>query len=172
MSRTRRDDVFEQSRQQHLLTVGFLTTLKNHFDSKTAFQLACDSFNTYMIQYYQHVMRGTKLGSQQRFNAFRKHYEQYAKKTTYCHIIASTSTVLKVRYDRCPFHELMNAYDLSMFTYAFCLSDHAFTKVVLPGVTFRRQSVIAKGKLFCNHTWIYKKTKVLGKSSVKRLKKK
>lgn len=151
----KRDEIFEQSRQKHLMTVGFLTSLKDNLDPETAFQIAVDSFNNYMRNYYQLVLGTTKEGSQERFDAFRKHYESYAKKSTYCHIIESTPTTLKVKFDRCPFAEVMGEYGLSELTYAFCLSDPAFTEELLPCVAFHREHVIAKGYPICDHTWTY-----------------
>lgn len=164
MPGTMQDKIFEQSRQRHLLTVGFLTTLKKNFDKKTAFRLAAESLSFYMLYYYQEIFKGTMPGSQQRFNAFRKHYEQYANKSTYLHIVTSTPTTLKVQYDRCPLTEVMKVYDLSEFSSAFCLSDPAFTKKLLPEVTFHRCCTIAQGARCCDQAWVYKRVKALKKN--------
>ena len=137
------------------MTVSFLTSLKNNLDPETAFQIAVDSFKNYMKNYYKLVLGMTKEGSQKRFDTFRKHYERYAEKSTYCHIIESTSKTLKVKFDRCPFVEVMGEYGLSEFSYAFCLSDPAFTQELLPGVAFHREHLIAKGDSICDHTWTY-----------------
>ena len=37
------------------------------------------------------------------------------------------------------------------FSYAFCLSDYAFTEKVLPGVQFKRNHEIVKGDEYCDH---------------------
>ncbi len=154
-----KDEMFEQSRQRHLITMGFLTALKNNLDSKTAFRIAAEGFSNYMKNYYKLMLGKTKPRSQERFDTFRKNYENYAKKSTYCHIIESTPTTLKLRFNRCPFVEVMKEYNLSDFACAFCLSDPAFTEELLPSVTFHRKHVIAKGDKFCDHTWTYMKPK-------------
>jgi len=159
MSASKRDEIFEQSQQRHLMVVGLLTALKDNFDHETAFRIAVEAFSNYMVNYYSLVLDGTEKGSQERFDAFRKHYERYANKSAYCRIIESTPTALKVRYDRCPFAEVMEKYELSELTYAFCLSDPAFTKEILPSVDFHRRHVIVKGDAFCDHAWTYKNPK-------------
>ena len=155
MTSPTRDTIFEQTRQKHLMTIGFLQTLKNHFNPDQAFTLAAESFSAYMKFYYQHLLRNTKPGSQKRFDTFRKHYKDCGKKTPYIQILESTPTTLKVKYTRCPFTEILNEYNLPEFSYAFCLSDPAFTKQLLPHVTFHRENVIAKETPYCDHTWTY-----------------
>jgi L-2-amino-thiazoline-4-carboxylic acid hydrolase-like protein len=152
---SKRDEIFEQSRQKHLMTVSFLTVLKDNFNPETVFQIAVDGFSNYMKNYYRLILDTTKEGSQERFDTFRKHYESYAEGSGYCHIVESTPITLKVRFDRCPFTEVMGEYGLSELTYAFCLSDPAFTEELLPCVAFHREHVIAKGDPICDHTWTY-----------------
>jgi len=149
------DEIFEKARKGHLITVGFLTALKANFDPETAFRVAVEGFTNYMENNYRLVLGKTREGSQERFDLFRKQYEDSAEKSTYLHIVESTPTTLKVRFVRCPFSEVMEEYGLSDLAYAFCLSDPAFTKKVLPGVVFSRDHVIVKGDPFCDHTWIY-----------------
>lgn len=155
MPESKRDEIFEQSRQRHLMTIGFLTAIKDNLNPETAFEIAVDGFSNYMNSYYKSVLGHTREGSQERFDTFRKHYESYAEQSSYIHIVESTTTTLKVRFERCPFVEVMEEYELSDLTYAFCLSDLAFTKEILPEVTFHREHVIAKGASFCDHAWIY-----------------
>lgn len=163
MVESKQDGVFEQSRKGHLMTVGFLTALKQNFDPETAFGVAVDGFSSYMTNYYKLVLGKTEKGSQRRFDTFRKHYENYAKKSDYIRIVESTPRILKVRFDRCPFAEVLKKYKLVEFTYAACLADATFTKELLPCVSFHREHVIAKGDTFCDHTWIYKHPKKLSK---------
>lgn len=139
------------------MTVGLLTALKNNCDEKEAFDIAVQGFANYMTSYYENILAGTSEGSQERFDAFREHYEQYAGKSCYLDIVESRSDLLKVCYRRCPFSEVLDAYGISEFSRAFCLSDYAFTKKVLPGVTFHRTREIAKGDNCCDHTWVFRK---------------
>lgn len=152
-----KDEIFEQSRARHLITVGFLKALKDNFSRDLAFKIALQGFINYMTEYYNLVLKSTEKGSQERFNRFRRHYEEYAAKCPYCNIEESTPTVLKVRYTRCPFAEVLSEYNLYNFAYAFCLSDPAFTKNVLSGVKFYREHEIVKGDSYCDHTWIFTK---------------
>jgi len=150
---THADKVFEDSSHRHQMTVGLLKSLKSNTEPDIAFQLASDGFNNFMIDYYTKVLEGTSEGSQERFDAFRKHYEEYAENSTYIRVQESMPSSLKVIYQRCPFAEVMEAHGLSEFTRAYCLSDEAFTKKVLPGVTFHRENLIASGDKFCDHSW-------------------
>lgn len=145
----------EKAREHHLITVGFLTALKDNFEHERAFEIAAQAFGNYMIFYYTQVLSSTEEGTQERFDKFRHHYEEYAQKSDYIKIIKSTPHILKIHYDRCPFSEIMAEYNLSDLAYAFCLSDYIFTKKVLPNVKLQRENVIIKGDKYCDHTWIY-----------------
>ena len=152
-----KDEIFEQSRARHLITAGFLKALNDNFSHDLAFEIAVQGFTNYMTEYYNQVLKSTEKGTQERFDLFRRHYEDYAVKSLYCNIEESTPNVLKVRYTRCPFAEVLAEYNLYELAYAFCLSDPAFTKNVLSGVKFCREHEIVKGDLYCDHTWIFTK---------------
>ncbi len=145
----------EKARERHLITVGFLTALKDNFEHERAFKIAAEAFGNYMTFYYTDILSSTREGSQERFDKFRKHYEEYAQKSDYIKIIKSTPHILKIQYERCPFSEIMAEYNLSDLAYAFCLSDYVFTEKVLPKVRLQRDSVIIKGDKYCDHTWTY-----------------
>ena len=74
---------------------------------------------------------------------------------SYIEIIKSQPDILEVRFERCPFDEVMREYNLTDLTHAFCLSDYAFTEALLPGVELHRTHEIAKGDKFCDHKWIF-----------------
>ena len=65
--------------------------------------------------------------------------------------------MLRVKYKRCPFFEVMGKHGLDDFSYAFCLSDIAFTEAVLPGVEFSRENMIVKGSDYCDYAWTFTK---------------
>jgi predicted ArsR family transcriptional regulator len=150
-----KDNVYRKAEQGHLMTIAFLSALKNSVDSEKAFEIATRGFTNYMINYYNIVLDSTIPGTQERFDKFREHYEGAAKKSSYLEIIKSESGVLKVRFNRCPFSEVMVEYGLSEYSSAYCLSDYAFTEECLPGVKFSRNHEIVKGDNYCDHTWMY-----------------
>lgn len=153
--RKKQDKVLEQSRQKHLITAAFLKTLKNNFSHGKAFQLALEGFTNYMVLYYELVLQGTQPGSQERFDRFRRHYKEGARRSSYFRIIESKPDLVRVQYKRCPFSEVMKENDLEDLSYAYCLSDAAFTERLFPGVKFSRKHVIIKGDRYCDHTWIF-----------------
>ena len=155
--RRTKDEIFEQSKMKHLITVGFLSALNDICDPERAFEIAAQGFANYMIRHYELVLASTPAGSQERFDSFRQYYEEYAGNSNYISIVRSDATILSVQYERCPFLEVMAEYGMDMFSYAFCLSDYAFTERVLPGVTLRRAHEIAKGDEYCDHTWTFHK---------------
>jgi len=112
-----------------------------------------------MTKTYERVLQGTKEYSQVRFDCFRSFYEDFAVKTPYLEIIESSKTKLKVKYNRCPIYEVFIDEGIDDLAYAFCLSDSAFTKNVLPGVIFSRENEIVKGSKYCDHTWEFIKEK-------------
>jgi hypothetical protein len=148
-------DNCDKTRERHLITVGFLKALKDNFEHEKAFEIATESFGNYMTLYYNNILSSTMEGSQERFDKFRKHYTEYAKNSDYIQVIKSSSNVLKIQYNRCPFSEIMAEYDLSDLAYAFCLSDYIFTQKLLPNVKLQRDNVIIKGDKYCDHTWIF-----------------
>jgi len=157
ITKYRKDEIFQSSREKHLMTVGFLTVLKSNLGHKKAFEIAANAFANYMINYYELIVSSTKRGSRRRFDMFKQHYEEYARKSGYIRVLASKSNVLRVRFERCPFAEVMTEYNLSDLSRAFCLSDYAFSKKVLPGVKFRRMHEIVRGDKYCDHEWTFHK---------------
>ncbi len=148
-----KDEIYHKKREESLTAQSFLIALKENLDPDIAFKIAVAAFTNYMTSIYENVLNSTERGSQERFNRFREFYEEYATKTPYLEIIKSTLTTLKVKYTRCPFFEVSKDLGLDDLAYAFCLSDSAFTKNVLPSVQFSRKHVIAKGDPYCDHVW-------------------
>jgi len=137
------------------MTVGFLTALQSNLSYKKAFEIAARAFANYMINYYELILSSTRRGSQRRFDKFRQHYEEYARKSGYIKVLESESNKLRVRFERCPFAEVMTEYHLGDLSSAFCLSDYAFSEKVLPGVKFNRMHEIVRGDKYCDHEWIF-----------------
>ena len=151
-----RDEIYKKKKQESLTMISFLTTLKENLEPDKAFNIALKAFTRYMIGIYENVLVSTKIGSQERFDKFRVFYEDYAEKTPYLKIIETTPNILKVKYERCPFFEILKDLGLDDLAYAFCLSDPAFTEKLLPGVKFSRTNTIAKGGIYCDNTWEFR----------------
>jgi len=155
-----KDEIYNKRKAESLITVSFLSALKKNLKPDLAFTIASDAFTRYMVSIYEEVLGETEIGSQKRFDCFREFYEEHSKKTPYLEILESTPSVLRVKYNRCPFFEILSDYNLEELAYSFCLSDPAFTKEVLPGVKFSRSCEIAKGFQYCDNTWEYGKNDV------------
>ena len=153
MNAARHDEVFTDCEHRHRMALGLLDSIGRNAEPDAALQIAAEGFKDFMVRYYTEVLDGTEPGSQEQFDAFRKHYEEYAEKSPYIRILESTPSTLKVIYERCPFAEVMEERGLSGLTEAYCSSDGAFTEALLPGVRFSREHVIARGDDFCDHTW-------------------
>lgn len=148
-----KDSIYEKKKEQSLTAVSFLTALTANLDHNLAFKIAVDAFTRYMTSYYEKILDSTEPESQDRFDRFRRSYEEYSQETPYCHIVESSPKVLRVKFTRCPFFEILSEIGLNEIAYAFCLSDHKFTEIVLPRVAFTRKNEIAKGDDYCDHTW-------------------
>ena len=153
MSEVTKDKVYRKAEEHHWATVNYLEELKDEYAPEEAYRLAQKYFAKYMIDHFTEVLAGTDPGSQERFDVFRCNYEKSAESRGYLKIVESTPTTLKVRFDRCPFVEVMREKKLSEFSSAFCVSDYAFTKECLPGVAIFRSHEIAKGDGYCDHMW-------------------
>ncbi|MFH1428688.1 MAG: L-2-amino-thiazoline-4-carboxylic acid hydrolase [Candidatus Margulisiibacteriota bacterium] len=151
------DEIFEECRKRYQLTFEFLKAMKKNLPEAEAFKVAEEAFAGFMTGNYQEVLKDTEPGSQERFDKFRKHYEQAAELRPYLTVVKSEPGELKVCYDRCPFAEVADSYGLEDMVSAFCLSDGAFTEAVLPGVRFERENEIARGERICDHMWKYTK---------------
>lgn len=147
------DEIFKESQNRHLMTVGFLSALSENLNYDKAFDIALKAFTNYMVNFWEINLKDTLKGSQERFDKFRKHYENICP--SYCEIIESTGSILRVCYRRCPFSEVAKFHGVFELAYSFCLSDTAMTSIVLPGVAFQRNYEIIKGDPICDHTWIY-----------------
>ena len=149
-----------KKKTESLITVSLLSALRKNLKPELAFKIASDTFASYMIGIYKEVLGETEIGSQKRFDCFREFYEEYSKITPFLDILESTLSILKVKYNRCPFFEILKDNNLEELAYSFCLSDPAFTKELLPGVKFSRSCEIAKGFQYCDNTWEYGKNDV------------
>ena len=150
---TKNDEVYKQAKARHLLTAGFLSALQSNCVPEMAITISEQAFARFMIKNYESVLAGTCLGSQERFDRFRAHYEDAATARKYMTIVASEPSLLAARYSRCPFYEVMKEEGVGELAPAFCLSDYTFTEKVLPGVKFSRMHEITQGDSFCDHTW-------------------
>ena len=148
-----RDEIFKKKKEESLTAVSFLAALNDNLDKDTSFKIALDAFTRYLTNLYKKVLEKTTEGSQERFDKFREFYEEFAEKTPYCEILESTSTILKVKFIRCPFFEVLKDSNLEYLAHAYCLSDPAFTKNVLPGVNFSRKHLISNNEPYCDNTW-------------------
>lgn len=151
-----KDEIYLKKRKDSLPTISFMKAIMKNLDFNKAFKITEEAFSNYMTSLYEDILEGTEEGSQERFNKFRRFYEDYASKTSYLEIIKSNKNILKVKYNRCPFFEVCKVNGLQDLVYAFCLSDPGFTRKVLPNVTFSREKVIAKGDNYCDNTWNFK----------------
>jgi len=138
-----------------LTAVSFLAALKENLEPEIAYKVACDAFDNYMTGQFEGILASTEKGSQERFNQFREYYEGYAKKVPYVEVIESNTKILRLKFNRCPFFEILIDLELDDLAYPFCLSDYAFTEKVLPGVKFSRAHEITKGDQCCDPTWEY-----------------
>jgi len=137
------------------MAVSLLQAMDAVLDRQTALFVARHAFAEYMIAHYTNVLGGTRPGSQERFDAFRRYYEAYAECRDYIDIVDSTAKLLRVRYRRCPFHDRLTERRIGHFTAAFCESDRAFTEVCLPGVAFKRRHELATDGNPCDHEWTF-----------------
>ncbi|MHA2239567.1 MAG: L-2-amino-thiazoline-4-carboxylic acid hydrolase, partial [Candidatus Hodarchaeales archaeon] len=146
-----KDRIYTKKKLQSLATVSFLASIKENLDNEMAFKVATDAFGKFMTTYYRNLLSDFELGSQERFNRFRESYEQFATETPYCEIIESSPAILKVKFTRCPFNEILTDEGLADLAYAYCISDQTFTENVLPGVQFSRNHEIVTGSAYCDH---------------------
>jgi len=150
-----KDQIYHNSLNNHMITIGFLKTLKDNLSPDDAYNFAKEAFKNYMVHRWSLILADTKPGSQERFDMFRKKHEEIAMNIEYRNVLESSPNLLRVVFFRCPFAEIMNEHGLKELTTTFCLSDFSYTEEVLPGVTLTRNSVIAEGNDCCENIWIY-----------------
>lgn len=148
-----KDEIYYEKRKALKSTLSFLHAIKNNLDKNKAIEIANDAAANYMISVYEDIFIGTEPTTQERFDTFRKFYENYPKTSPYCEILESNSNKLKVVFHRCPFAEILKDEDLFEFANSSCLSDVAFTEKLLPKVKFTRESSIVNGDTKCVMIW-------------------
>ncbi|WKZ71063.1 MAG: L-2-amino-thiazoline-4-carboxylic acid hydrolase [Melioribacteraceae bacterium] len=148
-----RDKVYLEKKKNLLSTLSFLKAIDSNLPLQKAIEIADYAAANYLITYYEEVFDGTEPASQQRFDRFREHYLQHSLKSSYCEVIESTETYLKVQFLRCPFVEILDDEKLLHFAESSCKSDQAFTEKLLPGVKFNRLSSIVAGEQKCIMEW-------------------
>lgn len=152
-----KDNIYFQKKAALVSTLSFLKAIKQKLPRGIAFEIAEKAAANYSIAYYDKIFQGSKPGSQERFEIFRNNYESYPKTSPYSEILISNSNCLKVRFNRCPFAEVLKSESLFEFASASCLSDIAFTSKFLPEIKFTRESSIVDGDKTCIMKWEKKK---------------
>ncbi len=148
------DNILKDKRNALLSTIGFLKALEKNLSKDLAYKIAVQAAANFMIMHYENILKGTEPGKQERFDAFRRYYENYPSISPYCEVIESKPNYLKVNFHRCPVAEILYQENLFHFASAFCKSDKAFTDALLPGVKFNRNSDIVKGDIACIMSWL------------------
>jgi len=149
----KKDKTFFNKKQVVSSSINYLNAIKQLLTEEEALKVAELAAANFMTDHYKKVLKGTKPGSQERFDVFRKHYEVYPEVCTYCEIITSNENSLEVKFKRCPYAEILLDEDLFEFAVASCLSDEAFTMELLPGIDFSRESSIVDGASECIMKW-------------------
>jgi DNA-binding transcriptional ArsR family regulator len=72
------DEILAEKREKSLITVSFLAAIKENLDPEKAFKISSDAFANYMISLYEDILASTEEYSQERFDCFRKFYEDLA----------------------------------------------------------------------------------------------
>ena len=148
-----KDEIFFGKRVALTTTISYLKAIKQSLPRELAIKIADLAASNYMISYYEKVLAGTKPGSHERFDQFRKHYEAYPQTSPYCEIISSDTHCLAVKFKRCPYAEVLYDEGLFVFASSSCSSDISFTLELLPGVDFKRESSIINGNNECIMKW-------------------
>lgn len=148
-----KDRIFLEKKEALIPTISFLKAIKQNLPPDLAYQIAEEAAANYSISYYKKVFKDSRAGLQERFDTFRKNYELYPKTSTYCEILITNSSCLKVKFNRCPYAEVLQDENLFEFARASCLSDIRFTSKFLPEIKFTRESSIVEGDNTCIMKW-------------------
>ena len=148
-----RDHIFEQKLQQSLAVLGFISSIDSNLPRKEAFNVVKEASFNFILAYYQHIFKDTLINTEERFAVFRKNYADHCQAKGYCEVVVSSRDELVVKFNRCPFAEVLYEKKLFQYAPAFCLSDIKFTEVYLPEVTFSRESSIVNGASKCIMRW-------------------
>ena len=151
-----KDKIFNEKKVALKSTIAFLRATKKLLAPDVALEISREAAANYMIMVYEEVFSGTKAGTQERFDAFRANYEKHPEKSPYCKILISTPELLKVRFDRCPYAEILLSMDLFEYAEGSCISDRIMTEKLMPGVKFFRETSIVEGQESCIMSWEYK----------------
>ncbi len=148
-----KDNLFLEKKNNLKSTISFLKAIKEILPLDMAIEVSNKAASNYMISIYEDVLEGTNPDTQQRFDRFREFYEAHPKKSPYCDIMESSTSILKVRFNRCPHAEILMSEDLFQFANSSCLSDNVMTDSLLPGIVFSRESSIVNGSSTCIMKW-------------------
>ena len=128
----RKDNIYLEKEKQLKATLGFLKAIKSNLSKNLAVEIAECAADNYILSIYKDVFKGTKPGTQNRFNRFRNFYENYSSLISYCEIVESTKNKIEVLFHRCPYFEILKNEKLSHFAESSCNSDLTFTNKLMP----------------------------------------
>jgi hypothetical protein len=66
-----------------------------------------------------------------------------------------TSSMVKVKYKRCIFHEIFKDHGLADFVPLYCAIDYTTARAIDPKIKMTRTQTISLGAEYCDHCWEY-----------------
>lgn len=146
-----KDPLYERAKSETLLAIYFAKEMIEELGRDKALELIGRAYQKYSNDVFSEPYFDIPL--EKRFHKFKADLRSEAERGGHFAVVEESNTHIKVRFDRCPYHEVYTDYGIPDVCRKYCDGDFEAFRIVHPKLRVTREHEIAYGDGFCDHCW-------------------
>jgi predicted ArsR family transcriptional regulator len=146
-----KDPLYERAKNETLLAIYFAKEMIEVLGKEKALAIIGRAYQKYSNDVFSEPYRGMPLES--RFERFKAELKAEGERGGHFAVVEESATRIKVRFHRCPYHEVFSDYGIPEVCRKYCDGDFEAFRMVHPKLEVTREHEIAYGDGFCDHCW-------------------
>ena len=146
-----KDALYERVRDEIKLAVYFAKEMYEVLGKERALEIIGQAYQNYSDN---HMSRPyLDMPMEQRFPKFKENLKAEAERDKSFLVTEESDTHIKVKFHRCPYHEVYKDYGIPEVCEKFCDADFGAFRKVHPRLHVTREHEISRGDDYCDHCW-------------------
>lgn len=146
-----KDPLYERAKSKIQLAVYFAKEMIEELGRDKALEIIGKAYQKYSNDTFSEPYLDIPL--EKRFQIFKEDLKAKAESDKHFTIEEDSDTLIKVRFNRCPYHEVYSDYGIPEVCQKYCDSDYEAFRKVHPKLRVTREHEIAYGDDYCDHCW-------------------
>ena len=146
-----KDTLYERVRNEIKLAVYFAKEMYETLGEKKALEIIGRAYQNYSNDHMTEPYRN--MPPEKRFAEFKKNLKAEAERDRSFLITEESDTHIKVKFHRCPYHEVYSDYGIPEVCRKFCDADFGAFSTLHPKMKLTRSHEISRGDEYCDHCW-------------------